>query len=197
MNQQAGQSAQNQQFQQALAGYGANQSAQNQGYQQALGAYGMNAQTGLQYGTQNQQNALANYQAQTNAALGFGNLNLGYTQAQNAYNLGQGNLGVAQGYLGQAGQQQQFNQGLQTYQQNYQNQILDPWNMNLQLANLGNYGAPNSQGYANAGSGLIEGQGNAAAAGQIAGGNAWSQGLGNLGNMASQGAYLNWLRGQQ
>jgi hypothetical protein len=196
MNQQAGQSAQNQNFQQALAGYGANLGAQNQGYQQALGTYGQNAQTGLAYGTQNQQNQLANYQAQVNASLGLGNLNLGYTQAANNYALGQGGLGIQQGNLNLAQQGQQFNQGLQTWQQNYQQNVLDPWNMNYQLASLGNPGAPNGAAYAGLAGENITGAGNANAAGQVGSANAWGSALGNIGNAAQQASYLQWLNQQ-
>lgn len=182
--------AQGQQFTQAATGYGLNQGAQQQDYNQALGAYQANANTGLAYGSQNQNNALAQYQAQVNAALGQGNLNLGFQNSAQNYALGQGGLGIQQGQLGLQQQGQQFNQGLQTYQQNYQNQVLDPWNMNLQLANLGNPGAPNGQQYANQQSDLITGAGNAQAGSQIAQGNAQAGAWSNLGNLAA-GAYGN------
>lgn len=133
--------AQGQQFGQAAQGYGLNLGAQQQGYGQALGAYGQNAQTGLAYGSQNQQNALANYQAQTNAALGLGNLNLGYTQAANQYALGNRNVDL--GYT-QAGNQFALGQGnldltrqFGTYDRNYQSQVTDPWNQQFQLSQLG------------------------------------------------------------
>ena len=122
--------AQGQQFGQAATGYGLNQQAQQQGYNQALGAYGQNAQTQLAYGSNNQQNALANYQAQTNAALGLGNLNLGYQNSANSFNLGQQGIGLqAQG--------QAFNQAGQTYDRNYQANVTDPWQQQYQLATLG------------------------------------------------------------
>ncbi len=190
-NNQGALAAQNQQFGQAATGYGLNQSAQNQQYQQALGAYGLNAQTGLQYGSQNQQNQLANYQAQTNAALGLGNLNLGYQNSANSYNLGLGNLGLGYGNLDLARTGQDFNQGLATYDRNYQANVTDPWNQQFQLANLGNPGAPNSQQYANSQTDLITGAGNAQAASQIAGGNAGAGAANSLGQMG-QDAYLQY-----
>ncbi len=178
MNAQLGMGAQNQNFNQALAGYGANQAANQQQYNQAFGAYGQNAQTQFQYGAQNQNNALANYQAQVNAALGQGNLNLGYQNSNNNYALGQGNLALNQ-------QGQNFNQNLATWQQNYQSQVLDPWQQNYQLASLGNPGQPNTQGYGNQLSDIYQGQGNANAASQIAQGNATANAWSNLGNIAA------------
>lgn len=133
--------AQGQQFGQSLGGFQANLGAQQQGFQQALGTHAQNAQTGLAYGAQNQQNALANYQAQTNAALGLGNLNLGYTQAANQFALGNRNVDL--GYT-QAGNQFALGQGnldltrqFGTYDRNYQSQVTDPWNQQFQLASLG------------------------------------------------------------
>lgn len=178
------QGAQNQNFNQSLAAFGANQGAQAQNFNQALGAYGQNASTGFQYGAQNQNNALAQYQAQVQAALGQGNLNLGYQNSNNSYALGQGQLGLGYGNLALNQQGQNFNQNLQSYQQNYQNNVLDPWNMNLQLANLGNPGAPNGQANANAQSDLITGAGNANAAGIVGANNAWQGAYANLANMA-------------
>ena len=49
------------------------------------------------------------------------------------------------------------------------------------LANLGNPGAPNGQGYANAQTDLITGQGNANAAGQVGAANAYAWLPGQLG----------------
>lgn len=188
--------AQGQQFGQAATGYGLNQAAQQQGYNQALGAYGQNAQTQLAYGSQNQNNQLANYQAQTNAALGLGNLNLGYQNSAQNYALGQGNLNLGYGNLGLAQQGQQFNQGLQTYDRNYQANVTDPWNQQMGLANLGNPGAPNTQGNANAQSGLQTDIGNANAAGTVGAANQWNNAASNLSQTAQQAAYLQWLRTQ-
>ena len=181
--------AQGQQFGQALGGYQANQVAQNQGYNQALGAYGQNAQTGLAYGSQNQQNQLANYQAQTNAALGLGNLNLGFQNSAQNYALGQGGLGVQQGQLG-------LQQGEQDFYQN----TLTPWNQNYQIASLGNPGAPSSQGNANSQSDLYTQQGNSQAAGDCRRGESVEQHggelrpdrpTGRLSSMASESAENN------
>jgi len=177
---------QGQQFGQNLAGYQANLGAQNQGYNQAANAYQMNANTALGFGSQNQNAALNNYQAQVAAQLGLGNLNLGYQNSNNSYALGMGNLGLAQ-------QGQNFNQQFATNNQNYQQQVMDPWMMNYQLASLGNPGQPNGQGYANATGDLYTQQGNANAAGQVGAGNAWGNALQNLGLSAQQLAYLQAL----
>lgn len=179
--------AQNQNFGQSLAAFGANQSAQNQNFTQALGAYGANTNTAFQYGAQNQNNQLANYNAQVNAALGQGNLNLGFQNSAQNYNLGQGNLALNQ-------QGQNFNQNLASWQQNYQANVLDPWNQNYQLASLGNPGAPNTQGNANAQSDLITGGGNANAAGIVGSQNAWNTGVGNLVNLAGNPALYGGVR---
>jgi hypothetical protein len=163
------QQAQAQQFGQALGGYQANLAGQQQGYNQAAGTYGMNAQNALAYNQNANQNALANYAAQTNAALGLGNLNLGYQNSANSYNLGQGSLGLQQ-------QGQNFNQGLALNQ--------NAWNQNMGLANLGNPGAANAQGYDGDVANIYGQQGNAIASGQIGAANAYQQGLGNLTNLA-------------
>jgi hypothetical protein len=180
----------NQQFGQSLAGFQANLAGQQQGYTQAAGTYGLNSQNALAYNQNANQNNLANYQAQTNAALGLGNLNLGYQNSNNAYALGQGNLGLAQ-------QGQNYNQGLSTYLTNYQTQVSDPWMHNYQMASLGNPGAPNTQGYGNAQADLITGQGNANAAGQVGSANAYGNAFGNISNNAQQLAYMDWLKKQQ
>lgn len=169
--------------------------AQNQGYNQALGSFQANTGNQLAFGQANNQNTLANYQAQTNAALGLGNLNLGFQNSANNYALGQGGLGVQQGQLALQGQGQQFNQGLQTYDRNYQATVTDPWNQNFQLASLGNPGAPNPLGFSNQQGELITGGGNAAAAGTIGGANAWGTAIGNIGNTVSQADYLRRLQG--
>ena len=56
------------------------------------------------------------------------------------------------------------------------------------LANLGNPGAANAQGYGADQAGIYGQQGNAQAAGQIGAGNAYSTGLQNLTNLAGQAA---------
>jgi len=123
--------------QSALAQNAQGLAAQQQGYNQAAGTYGMNAGNTLAYGQANNQNALANYNAQANNALGLGNLNLGYTQAANQYSLGQGNLALGQGQLAQQGNQQAFNQANQTWQNNYRANVTDPWAQQYGLASLG------------------------------------------------------------
>lgn len=191
-------------FGQGLAGFQANLGAQNQGFNQALGTHQTNAQNSLAFGAQNQNNQLANYQAQVNAQLGLGNLNLGFQNSNQNYALGQGQLGLGyqnsnnaynlgMGNLGLAQQGQQFQQGFDTFRQNYQMNVLDPWNMNYQMANLGNPGAPNGQAYANAQSGLITDQGNANAAGQVGAANAQNGYYQQLGMSAQQLAYLQSL----
>lgn len=154
--------------------------AQQQGYNQAAGAYGLNAQTGLAYGSQNQNNQLANYQAQVNAALGLGNLNLGYQNSANSYTLGMGNLGLGQAQLGQNAYQFGVNQG------NWLN--TNAWNQNMDVAHLGNPGAPNSQGYGVNQGEVLGQQGNANAAGQIGAANANNQMWNNLGTLGVQAA---------
>lgn len=180
--------SQGQRYGQAANTYGINQGAQNQDFTQALAAHAQNANTGLAYGSQNQNAELANYQAQVNAALGLGNLNLGFQNSNNNFALGN------RGYDLQ-GQNQNFNQGLATYDRNYQSTVTDPWNQNLQLAQLGNYGSPNGQANANAQSDLLTGQGNANAAGQVGSANAWRNGATGLANLA-QGAYGYWNANQ-
>lgn len=69
---QYGLGANNQAFNQSLAGYGANLGAQNQMFNQALGAYGANTNAALGYG---------------NLGLGYGNLGLGWAN----YGLGEQN----------------------------------------------------------------------------------------------------------
>jgi hypothetical protein len=155
----------------------------------------------------NNANALGAFNASTNATLGAGQLGLGYTQAANSYNLGlgnlslgnkqadqsynlgMGNLGVSQGYLGLAGNNQDFNQGLQTFNTNYgvyRDNRDTAWNQNMGLAQLG-YGA--STNYGNNAGNYYTNQGNANAGATIAGGNAYAGALGNLGNLAQQGLY--------
>jgi hypothetical protein len=128
-------------------------------------------------------------QAANSYNLGLGNLSLGNKQADQSYNLGLGNLGVSQGYLGLAGNNQDFNQGLQTFNTNYgvyRDNRDTAWNQNMGLAQLG-YGA--STNYGNNAGNYYTNQGNANAGATIAGGNAYAGALGNLGNLAQQGLY--------
>jgi len=65
---------------------------------------------------------------------------------------------------------------------------------NLSLAQLGlqatGIGANAGANYGAQGSNLITGAGNAQAAGQVAGGNAWANGVGTVANLASMYPYL-------
>ncbi len=143
------QAAQAQQYGQAANTFGLNTGAQAQQFGQQLGAYQTNTGTALSYNQNANQSALANYQAATNAALGYGNLGLGYQNSNNAFTLGQGSLGVQQGQLrigyGQLGLQssaQNFNQGLATYDRNYAATVTDPWQHERDLANAGRPNPP-------------------------------------------------------
>lgn len=86
------------------------------------------------------QSSIAGMQNQTTRDLGFGNLDLGRTQAQNSYNLGMGNLGLGQYqadqsfYTNQRGQDlQQYGLGLQAAQAGQQGLA----SQGNQLLNLG------------------------------------------------------------
>lgn len=148
----------------------------------------------------NNANAQNAWQGNTNAALGQGNLNLGYTQAGNNFALGQGNLALGNrqadqsfalgmGNLNLNQQGQAFNQGLQTFGTNYgvwrDNRDFN-FNSNYALAGLGQNAAA---GYGNQVGNAYTNQGNANAAAGIAGANAWSGALGNIGNAAQQYGY--------
>lgn len=156
--------------------------------------------------------ALAGYNANTNAALGYGNLDLGYTQAGNQYALGLGNLalgnkqadqsydlGLRNNQLGyySAGNQYALgmgqlglgwaNYGLNAQGQNF-NQQYALTNLGLSAANgAGAYGA----NYGNQAGGYITGAGNAAAASRVAQGNAWGGTLGNIGQGAMTYGWAN------
>lgn len=171
LNTTTAQGAQAQAFGQAATGYGLNQGAQQQAYNQALGAYTTNTGNLLNFGNANNANAL-----------GWGNLGLGYQNSANSYSLGQGNLALGQGQLGLQQQGQQFNQDLSTFNTNYQTQVMNPWNMNMQLYTAGNPGAPNYQQYGTNAGNTIEGQGNANAAGQVGSQNAWGNYMTGLTN---------------
>lgn len=164
--------------------FGTNQAnnAGQLGAQQANYGQQFNANQALNAGQ------LANYGAQTNAALGLGNLNLGYQNSANSYALGQGSLGVQQGQLGLAQSGQAFNQGLALDQNAFGQQ--------LSVAQLGNPGAPNSQGFGTTQGSTLEGQGNATAAGQVGSANAYTGALGTIGNAAQQASYMAWLNSQ-
>lgn len=180
-------------------GFATNQ-ANNQGQFQAMQANNQNAlaQQGQQFGQ-----SLAGYQANQAAqnqaaqqALGWGNLDLGYQNSANSYALGQGNLGLGYGQLDLSRSNAEWGQGLDTYDRNYRANVTDPWQQQYQLAALGNPGAPNGQGYANAAGDLLTQQGNAQAAGTVGAANQWNQAAGSLGQTAQQLAYMRWLQSQ-
>jgi hypothetical protein len=215
------QNAQNQ-----LAAYNAYQPLQQQNAQfnagQQASAAQQNFANRFNVEQANNANNLGAFNANTNAALGLGQLNLGAAQAANSYNLGlgnlslgnkqadqsynlglgnlgvsQGNLGVSQGYLGLAGQNQGFNQGLQTFNTNYgvyRDNRDTAFNQQLQLGQLGQNSALN---YGNSAAGLYSGQGNANAAAGMAGANAYAGALGTIGNTAQQAGYYNAMYPQQ
>ncbi len=222
----------------ALANQGANLSAQGQNAANGLQAWqayqGMNQQNqqfnagrtdtanqnnfANRFTVQNANNANAQnaWQGNTNAQLGQGNLNLGYTSAGNQYGLGMANVGLGyhqadqsyalgQGNLGlgylqannaySLGQGQQqlgwAGYGLNADQQGF-NQGYSLANMGLTAAGAyGNYAGQYGQ---NAGNYATQ-QGNAGAAGAVGGANAWNQGLAGAYNGAA-GAYGLYLAGQ-
>lgn len=188
--------------------------------QNALAGYGLNAQTQLGYqGQQFQQqfapwqvqsgNELQASQANANNSLQAAALNQqaqqqawqdNYQAAWNAYQsqvqqqqFGAG-LGLQSAGLGLQAQNQNFNQGLQTYQTNAgqynlgQNNMYN-WNMGLAQFGLGATNSMNQGGenYANNAGNLYTGMGNATAAGQVGSANAWNNFYGSLGNLANQG----------
>lgn len=176
-----------------------------------LGTASLNSQNALNFGNANNANSLAVQQGnianlasttqannaanlavagQNNSyALGAGQLALGQQTAANNYALGQGSLGLAQN-------NQQFNQGQTLANTYYQQNTIDPWNQNFQLATLGNPGAPNPGAFAGQQTNTLLDQGNANASGTIGAANAATNALGNLGTTAQQNSYLAWLRSQ-
>lgn len=153
-------------------------------------------------GNANNQNAQAAWQGNTNAQLGQGNLNLGYTNAANTLGLGMANVGLGyhqadQSYaLGQGnlalGYQNSNNAaglGWANYGLNQQGQ---DFNQGYQLANMGLTAAGAYGNYAgqygqNAGN-YATGAGNAGAAGVNAGGQAWGQAFNGVGAAAAGAA---------
>lgn len=77
------------------------------------------------------QQSIAGMQNQTQRDLGFGNLDLGKTQAQNQYNLGMGNLGLGQ------------YQADQNFYSTQRGQDLSQYSLGLQAAQAGNNGLAN------------------------------------------------------
>jgi len=141
-NNAANQAAQAQAYGQASNTFNTNAAANQQNYAQQLGAYQTNAGNALAYNQNTNTSNLNAYGAQTNAALGFGNLALGQQNSANSYALGQGNLGIQQGQLGMQQAGQQFNQDLATFNSQYQTGVVDPWNRDYQMAQLGQPARP-------------------------------------------------------
>lgn len=175
-------------------------------YNRRLGEYQQNYNQAFQTNQANNQGRLAGFNANTNAALGYGNLDLGYTRAGNDYSLGLGNLALGnkqadQGYdlglrnnalgylnannsftLGQQNNQLGWaNYGLgaqqQQFFQNYQ------WPTSVGFGAAGQLGSFGSQYGAQSGNNAT-GAGNANASGIVGGANAWNGALGNIGNTA-------------
>lgn len=187
--------AQNQAFNQSLAQNQANTanslSAQQQAWTQQYQPWAQNASNNLQAGT-----ASAQLAAQTNALNASQEQNQ-YQAAWNAYQsqvqqnqFGAGNALNWANY-GLGAQNQAFNQNQSSYLTNYQTQVVDPWNREFQMAQLGS-GAANGANSAagqygsNAGN-LITGNGNSQAAGQVGAANAWSNTYANLANLGISG----------
>lgn len=165
----------------------------------------------------NNANSLAAFQANTNAKLGYGNLDLGYTQAGNAFSLGQGQLALGnksadQNYdLGLKGNALGYysagnsaanaagqlglgwaNYGLNADQQQF-NQGYSLADMGLRAS--GQYGNA-AAGYGAASGANATGAGNAAASGIVGSANATNAGITGAANSAMD-AYTAWLKGKQ
>ena len=174
--------------------FGVNQ-ANNAG---ALGAFNANLNSELgrgNLGVSQGQLALGNRSADQSYDLGLRANALGNRTADQNYGLGLGQLGISQGNLDLAGQGQQFNQDLSTFNTNYgvyQNNNNTAFNQNLALTQLGQGAAQN---YGNQAGNYYSGQGNANGAAAINQGNAYAGALGNIGNLAGQAA-VNWPQGQ-
>lgn len=200
--------------QQALAAYGLNaqtqQGYQQQQYQQAYNTWLANQQQAASAWQMNAGQSLAEFQAQAQAqqaaaALNqqgsFGAYDRNYNAAWNDYQSqvqqaqNAAGLGYQYASLGQNANQfaqnfglqqnaQNFGQGLQTYQTNYQSQVLDPWSQALQAAQLGmgatSTGIGAGQGYQNYLNDLTGTRATAYGAGQVGGANAWANAFGNM-----------------
>lgn len=139
----------------------------------------------------NNQGRLAGFTANTNADLGYRNLNLGYTRAANDFSLGQGQLALGNrqadisrelglGNLGLGWANHGLNADEQRFSQGYR--LSD---MGLRAAAIaGGYGSMYGANAADA----MTGAANARAAGQVGSANAWASGLTNAAN-AGLGAY--------
>lgn len=183
-----------------LQGYQANLSGQQQGYGQALGTAQQNAQTDLNYNQANVGNQLSAYQANQQTALSAAQLNAQQQQAAYNVNAQQGQFGyqnqLQQNQFGAQNAQQQYNTNygnalneymlnynqFQTNQNNQYSRLLGQSQQGLQAAGaLSGVG----QNFAQNQGGLLEGQGNANAAGQVGASNAWNSALGNIGSLGA------------
>lgn len=182
----------------------------NDVYNRALQTYGTNTGTSFQANQANNQGRLGAFGANTNAALGYGNLNLGYQNSNNAYSLGQGQLA-----LGNKSADQNYSLGQGNLALGYQNsnnanslgwanfglnQQGQTFNQGYSLADLGLRASGQMGGYASQygqnGANNATGAGNANAAGQVGSANAWTQGLQNAGQ-AGLNAYGMYQYGQR
>lgn len=193
----------------ALNTFNANQGAQNQAYNQALSQAQFNANNALTAQQQAWQQQYTPWAANASNQLAAGQTNAQLAGQTNALNAGQeqaryqadwnayqnavqqaqfaSTMGLNYGQLGLQANNQAFNQGLQTYNTNYQTQVADPWNRNFQTAQLGanaagqlgNLGAQ----YGGNLSDLYTGIGNAQAGSQIASGVGYQNALGSLGQI--------------
>ncbi len=147
--------------------------------------------------------ALANWQANTGQANTAANFGLNAWQANAGQTNAEGQLANQGGYLALAGDQQNFNQGLDTYktnQGNYYQGQQNQYNGLYGLANLGLNGINSANGsgadYANNAGNIYANQGNSKAAGTVGAANATNSGIAGGANAASQALYLAWLKRQ-
>lgn len=170
-------------FNRDLSGYNAQVQA-NLGY----GNLGnQQAQTANSYTLGAANVALGNKQADQSYALGQANLGLGYYSAGNNFALGQGQLGLGYQNSNYQNAQAQANYGLNANAQQFYQNYAFPIGVGQQAtSNTGQYGTS----YANQGTNLITGAGNAQAAGVVGGANAYNSAYGTIGNNA-MGAYYN------
>jgi hypothetical protein len=146
-------------------------------------AYGQDQQLQTQRDMQSQslaaQERMAGQSNQTQRDLGFGNLGLGYTQANNQYSLGQGNLA-----LGNKQADQSYGLGLGNLGLGQQ-QASNNYNLGLGQLGLGQYGAETTRGL---GYGQLAQQGDQNAFNnQLSGYNAQLNGLNAMQNWNQQG----------
>lgn len=172
---------------------------------QGLQAYQTNFNNAYQTNQANNAGNLGAFTANTNAALGYGNLANAETSTANQYALGEGALAnqatatanqyaLGIGSLGLQGQSiananalNWANYGLNANQQQFYQNYAFPVGVGLDATGQLNGAAGQ---YGQTGSNLITGAGNAAAAGTVGSANAWNQAAGGIANMAQGLAYL-------